>query len=66
MADIDRALHPDIHLVDDIDTAIGMIVASCDCKTKTDEPRFHDVSCRYRHVATRIEELDRIARTREF
>ena len=57
-SELDHAVHPDIRAMSDVDEVIGAMVMSCGCLTKTPEPRYHDVACRYRHLAARLEELD--------
>lgn len=57
MSELDRTLHPDIHEIKDIDEVFDRIVASCQCMTKTPEPKYHAPDCRYKHLAYRLEEL---------
>ncbi len=37
---------------------IGMIPGSCSCGTMTPAPSFHDETCSYRDLATRLQELE--------
>jgi hypothetical protein len=50
----DRA---EIAAIEDVATLIGMIVASCNCMTKTPEVAYHSEGCRYRLVCERLEEV---------
>jgi hypothetical protein len=57
MSELDRTLHPDIHELTDIRDVVNRIIASCECQTKTPEPKYHAPHCRYKHLAYRLEEL---------